>query len=107
MVIYFPVQVGRKILGSIVGHDRKIHEMYTVNKSHNIFHRIFLKSFYMKYFQAFPRTFRLLVATFGYDHRVSLGTYGLENYASKTWKKTQNWLKNSSSLCDYCGYVKI
>jgi len=30
MVIYFPVQVGRKILGSIVGHDRKIHEMYTL-----------------------------------------------------------------------------
>ena len=80
--------------------------MYTVNKSHNIFDGILLKSFYMKYFQAFPRTVRLLVTTFGYDHCFSLGTYGLENYASKTWEKTKNWLKNSSSLCDNCWYVK-
>ena len=30
MILYFPVNVGRAILESLVGHDRKIHEMYTV-----------------------------------------------------------------------------
>jgi len=29
-VYYFPVLVGRQILGAIVGHDRKVHEMYTL-----------------------------------------------------------------------------
>ena len=29
-VYYFPVLVGRKILGAVVGNDRKVHEMYTV-----------------------------------------------------------------------------
>lgn len=30
MILYFPVHVGRRILETLVGHDRKIHEMYTV-----------------------------------------------------------------------------
>jgi E3 ubiquitin-protein ligase MARCH6 len=30
MILYFPVNVGRAILESHVGHDRKIHEMYTL-----------------------------------------------------------------------------
>jgi len=29
-VYYFPVLVGRKILGAVVGNDRKVHEMYTL-----------------------------------------------------------------------------
>ena len=32
-VYYFPVLVGRKILGAVVGNDRKVHEMYTVSYS--------------------------------------------------------------------------
>ena len=32
-MFYFPVRVGREVLGAIVGRDRKIHEMYTVSWS--------------------------------------------------------------------------
>ena len=48
MILYFPVYVGRLILETLVGHDRKIHEMYTVrSKPHK---KYFLNFFCLNFF---------------------------------------------------------
>ena len=102
-VYYFPVLVGRKILGAVVGNDRKVHEMYTVSYS-NFYCLSCIKKL------ALFGSICLLAAFTGHYNRIALGAHGATDFVQATTEKVENWSQNCVCILSsgrwYCTFIR-